>query len=176
MAEKKPIKIPWLLVGASLLAFALCVPVIANVIREIEPGRQKSPESMALDSGPQIPERGPVITAHCPEPCRLGTYVKLIAGRTDKPSWVAVYAEDAAHHRVWYFPDPAGDMPQVAVRNDVGVLSEAVKLSDEHKSEKAWTLHLLLVDQKMTRAELLAPAQEHVIVATELHLVLGEGK
>lgn len=172
--QQKP---PWLLIASVLLAFAVGVPMLARVIREIEPGRQKSPEQMALDrSGDDIPAQGTFITAHCSEPCRLGSYVKLIAGRTEKPVWLVVYAEDEAKNRVWYFPTPSGQMPMLEARRDVFVLSEALKLSDEHKSEREWTLRLLLVDQKTTRDELAAIDRAHVVAENALHLVLGEGK
>jgi hypothetical protein len=167
---------PYLLLAGSVLAFVLIVPVLANVIRQIEPGRQKSPEVMAMERGTEIPPSGTFVTAHCPEPCRLGTYVKLIVGRTEKPSWLAAYAEDEGHRRVWYYPTVSGVMPEVAARKDVGVLSEAIKLSDAHKHGDVWTLHLVLVDEKMTREQLEQPDPQHVVTQNELQLVLGEGK
>ena len=174
-APEKRSTIPWFLIIASVAALLAGVPILAAIIREIEPGRQKSPEAMALERGPEIPERGTFITAHCPEPCRLGTYVKLIAGRTEKTTYLAAYAENAAHDRVWYFPSVSGAMPEVLPRAGVEVLSQAIRLSDEHKSEREWKLHLLLVDQLMTRAALATPDKARIVTETELTLQLGEG-
>lgn len=162
-------KFPWLLIVVSVTAFALGIPVLASAIREIEPGRNKPPEQVA---GPEVPKEGPFITAHCPEPCRLGSYVKLVVGRTAKPTYLYAFAEDEAKHRVWYYPTASGVQPLVEPHADIVVLSEALKLSDEHKVGREWTLHLYLLAEPVARVG----AIKDPIASKELKLVLGEGR
>jgi hypothetical protein len=162
-------KFPWLLLVASVAAFFAGLPVLASAIRELEPGRNKPPDQVA---GPEVPKEGAFITAHCPEPCRLGSYVKLVVGRTDKPSYLYAYAEDEALHRVWYYPTQSGTLPLIDPHADIVVLSEAIKLSDEHKVGREWTLHLYLLQEPTERG---APIKDP-IASKALKLVLGEGR
>ena len=162
-------KVPWLMIVASVAALAVGVPVMARAIREIAPGRAKPPEQVA---GPEVPKEGAFITAHCPEPCRLGTYVKVIVGRTDRPTFLLAYAEDEQQHRVWYFPTDSALQPEIEPQSGIEVLSEALKLSDAHKVGREWTLHLYLLAEPTARTDTI----KNVVASKELELVLGEGR
>ncbi len=160
----------------SVLALIVMVPILSGVIRQIEPGRDRSPELQNLaDRAIQIPERGPFVLAHCADPCRLGSWVKLYAGRIEQKGYLAVWAESEGD-RVWYYPSDSGYYPEVAASPATVVLSDGLKLSRAHASHRAWTLKLALVDARYGREQLETLAPEHVIVADELALDLGAGR
>jgi len=160
----------------AIVALVVLVPKLGGVIRQIEPGRDRTIEIQNLsNSHIDIPTGGPYVLAHCADPCRLGSWIKLYVGRIPKSGFLAVWAESGAD-RVWYYPTDANFYPKVEATPDVQVLSDGLKLSSAQGVHKRWTLKLALLDSPYTRAEIETLMPDHVIASHEMQIELGEGK
>jgi hypothetical protein len=162
--------------ACAVLGFAVAVPTVALMIRQLEPGRDKPADLKNLENrNISMPESGPFVLAHCIEPCRLGSWIKLYVGRIPRAGYLAVWAESGVD-RVWYYPSESEFYPEVTASPEINVLSDGVKLSRSHVGHKDWTLKLALVDQRYTRDEVLGLSDDHVIVSRSIDLALGEGR
>lgn len=166
-----------MLIAGCLLVFGMSVPGLAVMIRQLDPGREKTPEMVKY--GPQgvaVPETGPFVAASCPEPCRLGTWVKLFAGRTERPGYLALWAEAEGAERIWYYPTAKGFMPEVAASAEQQVLSEAIKLSRSHDKASLWTFHMHVQAEPSARDAVLSQPDSAIIAKTKFSLALGDGE
>jgi hypothetical protein len=120
---------------------------------------QNAPERDAFTAkGAGGPPRA-VIDVGCegprPHVCRLGQTLMVSVGASERPGYLAAYAERVdgpAAPRIWYFPSRGGAQPKIEPATDTRVLGEGVRLGAPHVAGR-YRVHVWISDTPVERTD-----------------------
>jgi hypothetical protein len=87
--------------------------------------------------------------------CRLGERLRFRADASESRRWLAISAEradEAASGRIWFFPGPDGDAPEIPVAPEAAILPRTVELGAQLRPG-LYRLTILVFNHAPTRDE-----------------------